>query len=54
MLWSLEVNPDPMPKQVEVLYSECFTVMNVKDEPFPMSSTLRYYDTCIWKSRISF
>ena len=47
MLWSLEVNPDPMPKQVEVLYSECFTVMNVKDEPFPMSSTLRYYDTCI-------
>ena len=49
MLWSLEVNPDPMPKQVEVLCNECFTVMNVKGEPFPTPNTLRYYE--IWHAK---
>ena len=49
MLWSLEVNPDPMPKQVEVLYNECFTVMNVKGEPFPTPNTLRYHE--IWHAK---
>ena len=52
MLWSLEVNPDPMPRPVPVLYRECFTVMNVKGEPFPMLNTSRYFDTYISKSRI--